>query len=106
MNGLAGRESGTAGDARLQVDHPDIRREVIEHPQGIPPGPGKTGPPRDRAAGPLRQADVCPRVIGIPLPQLRVAGVRQNLVDAAASHHIAAQEQGQQPIAHIIHCAR
>jgi hypothetical protein len=42
----------------------------------------------------------------MPLPQFRVARVRENLVDAAARHHIAAQEQGQQPIAHIIHPAR
>jgi hypothetical protein len=32
--------------------------------------------------------------------------MRENLVDAATSHHIPAQEQGHQPIAHIIHSAR
>src|SRR5262249_24369702 len=56
--------------------------------------------------GPLRQADVGPRVAGVHLPQFRVAGVRQNLVDAAAGHHVAAQEQGHQPAAQIDHSAR
>ena len=106
MNGLARRESGTAGDARLQVDHPDIRREVIQYPQGIPPGPGKARLPRDPAIGPLRHADVFSRVINVCLPQFRVARMRENLVDATTSHHIATQEQVQQPIAHVIHSAR
>ena len=32
--------------------------------------------------------------------------MRENLIDATASHHIATQEQGQQSIAHVIHSAR
>jgi hypothetical protein len=32
--------------------------------------------------------------------------VRQNLVHAPASHHIPAQEQGQQTITHLTHSAR
>jgi hypothetical protein len=55
--------------------------------------------------GPLGQADVCPRITGVSLPQFRIARVRQNLVHAAASHHVTAQEQGQQTIAHLTHSA-
>ncbi len=106
VNGPARREGAAAGDARLQVDHPHIGGEIIEYPQGIPPGPGEAGRPRNRATGPLRQADVRPRVARVPLPQFQVPRVRENLVDAAASHHIAAQEHGHQPVAHIDHSAR
>src|SRR6266566_7173640 len=35
-----------------------------------------------------------------------IARVREHLVHAPASHHVAAQEQGQQPIAHLTHSAR
>jgi hypothetical protein len=56
--------------------------------------------------GPLRQADVRPRIAGVSLPQFRIARVRQHLVHAAAGHHVAAQEQGQQPITHLTHSAR
>ena len=106
VNGLARREAPAPGDAGLQVDHPDIRRDILQHPQGIPPGPGKARRPRDPAMGPLRQADVRPRIGGVSLPQFRIARVRQHLVHAAASHHITAQEQGQQTISHLTHCAR
>ena len=106
VNSLARREVPAPGDAGLQVDHPDIRRGILQHRQGIPPGPGKARRPRDPAMGPLRQADVRPRIGGVSLPQFRIARVRQNLVHAAASHHITAQEQGQQTIAHLTHPAR
>ena len=56
--------------------------------------------------GPLRQADVRPRIARVSLPQFRIARVREHLVHAAASHHITAQEQGQQTIAHPAHSAR
>jgi hypothetical protein len=56
--------------------------------------------------GPLRQADVCPRIGGVSLPQFRIARVREHLVHPAASHHITAQEQGQQTITHPAHSAR
>jgi hypothetical protein len=56
--------------------------------------------------GPLRQPDVRPRTGGVSLPQLRIARVREHLVHAAASHHVAAQEHGHQPIAHPTHSAR
>ena len=106
VNSLARREVAAPGDAGLQVDHPDIRRGSLQDRQRIPPGPGKARRPRDPAMGPLRQADVRPRITGVSLPQFRIARVRQNLVHAAASHHVTAQEQGQQPIAHLTHCAR
>jgi len=35
------------------------------------------------------------------LPQLRVARMRENLIDAAARHHIAAQEHGHHATAHL-----
>jgi hypothetical protein len=38
----------------------------------------------------------------VPFPQFRVARVRQNLVDAAAWHHVATKEQGHQPIRQVI----
>jgi len=106
VNSLARREAAAPGDAGLQVDHPDIRRGILQDRQRVAPGPGKACRPRDPAMGPLRQADVRPRIGGVSLPQFRIARVRQNLVHAAASHHITAQEQGQQTIAHLTHCAR
>jgi hypothetical protein len=53
-----------------------------------------------RAAAPLTGIEGrCP-------PLNRVAGMRENLVDATASHHLTAQEQGQQPIAHLSYSDR
>jgi hypothetical protein len=48
----------------------------------------------------LGQIHVRPRVPGIGLPQLRVAGMRENLVHTAARHHIAARKHGHHAIAH------
>ena len=84
VNGLARREVPAAGDAGLQVDHPDIRGGLLQDPQGIAPGPGKARWPRDPAMGPLRQPDVRPRIGGVSLPQLRITRVREHLVHAAA----------------------
>ena len=56
--------------------------------------------------GPPGQADLRPRITGVSLPQFRIARERQNMVHAAASHHVTAQEQGQQTIAHLTHSAR
>ena len=41
VNGLARREVPAAGDAGLQVDHPDIRGDILQHLQGIPQGQAK-----------------------------------------------------------------
>ena len=101
VNGLAGREVAAAGDAGLQVDHPDIWGQVLEDPQGIPPGPGKAGRPRDRPVSPLRQSHIRPRVIDVSLAQFRADRMRENLIDASTGHHVTAQEQGQQPITHL-----
>jgi len=103
---LVRREVSAPGDAGFQVDNPGIRRHAVEYVQRIPPGPGETGRPRDRPIGTFGQADAGSRVTGTAFPQFRVAGARQYLVHAAAQHHITAEEQGHQPIGHIIHCAR
>src|ERR1700730_6864882 len=73
--------------------------DILHDPQRIPPGPAKARRPPAPAMGPLGQADVRPRIAGVSLPQFRIARVRKHLVHAAASHHVAAQNQGQQPIA-------
>ena len=51
--------------------------------------------------GILGQIHVGPRVPYVALPQLRVAGMRENLVHTAARHHIAARKQGHHAIAHL-----
>lgn len=70
------------------------------------PRPAEGDWPRDLAIGAFRRVDIGPRVTGVSFPQFRVAGLRQNLVDAAARHHVTAQEQGHQAIAHLIHSPR
>jgi hypothetical protein len=52
--------------------------------------------------GILGQIHVGPRVPDVGLPQLRVAGMRENLVHTAARHHIAARKHGHYAIAHLL----
>jgi ATP-dependent Clp protease ATP-binding subunit ClpB len=52
--------------------------------------------------GILGQIHVGPRVPDVGLLQLRVAGMRENLVHTAARHHIAARKQGHHAIAHLL----
>src|SRR6266536_2156120 len=80
--------------------------QVLPHPGGPELREPHVGDAREYVRLAERASGRIPRVADVWLPQFRAARVRENLVDAAARHHIAAQEQGQQPIAHLIHSAR
>ena len=81
-------------------------RGRVQHLQRVAPGPGEVDRPRDRAVHRLGQLDVGPGVPDVRLPQRRVAGVRKDLVDAAAEHHVAAEEQGHRVTAHASRLGR
>jgi hypothetical protein len=68
--------------------------------------PASRPAPTARSPAPDTASRVSCSIGGVSLPQLRITRVREHLVHAAASHHVAAQEQDHQPIAHTTHSAR
>lgn len=100
VDALAGREVPVTGDGCLQIDHPHVRRGVIQDQQRLAPRPAEVDRPGDRPARRLRQVDVGTGVADVCLPQRRVTGVREDLIDAPAEHHVPAEEQGDHTVVH------
>jgi hypothetical protein len=81
------------GDGGFQVDDARGRTAAFQFGQGIAPHIAEVHRARQRAAGGLGQLQVGRGVADIGFVQLRVAGVGQDLIDAPAGHHVAAQKQ-------------
>jgi len=84
-------------DGRFQIDDARIRHDPLQLRQCIAPRVVESHGPLDRAIPALGQPDVVARIPNIGFVQPWIARMRQDLVDAAPGHHVAAQEQGQQP---------
>ena len=66
---------------------------AVEQRQSVSPRPRPVHRSGDAAVHPSRQRDVVTGIADRTLPQRRVAGMRQDLVDTTAEHHVAAQGQ-------------
>ena len=88
-----GQKVLAARDAGFQVDDACIWPHAIELLEGRTPDVGQRQGCGDRAIRPLRQAQIVGRRTHVPFVDLRLAGTGQRLIDAAAQHHIAAQEE-------------
>ena len=95
MNSLAGPGVLAGGDRRLQVHDPGggPRAGVIEDLQGVAPRILEADRGRDRPVLALRQLDVSACVLHVRLVERRGDRVREDLVEAAADHHVAGQEE-------------
>ena len=83
----------TGRDGGLEVDDPDRRRDLIEHGQCLAPDGVETDRTQDLSALPFGKSDVVSCVHDRGLVQRRIAGIRQDLIDAATRHHVSAQKQ-------------
>src|ERR1700736_979565 len=79
-------------DARFEIDDAQIRAGTIEFRQRIAPDVIELHPPRDRAVDTLGEFHVGAGVPDIWLMQRGIVGMRQDLIDPAARHHVAAEE--------------
>jgi hypothetical protein len=80
-------------DSRLEIDDAGIRSPALEHGQGIAPDVGEGERPRDRAVGALGEPHVVVRRLDVALVEPGVARMREHLIDAPPSHHVAREEQ-------------
>ena len=87
-------------DGRLQVEDPGVGCRRGEHVQRVAPGPGEVDRPGNHTVRRLGQLHIGAGVLDVRLAQPRIAGVRKDLVDSAAEHHIAGQEQRDEVTAH------
>ena len=86
-------EVGAARDRRLQVDDPEVGLQPAQHVERVAPDVGKGNRSGNRTVRPLGQLDVGRGEADRRLVQTRIAWIREDLVDAPAEHHVAAQEQ-------------
>lgn len=101
---LRWREPLAPGDTRLQIDHSHIGRDVIKRWQGVSPRPGEVDRSRNPAVHRLHQCNVGARISDVSLLQCRITGMRKDLVDTAAGHHVATEKQCHRSTPHIFHC--
>src|SRR5215510_15511513 len=80
------------GDGCLKVDDPHVRTGGVHHYERVPPDVVEAYRPWDRAVSDLGEMRVFARVADIRLVQRRVAGMRQDLINAPSRHHIATEE--------------
>jgi hypothetical protein len=93
-------------DGGLQVEDPGVGRRRGEHVQRVAPGPGEVDRLGNHAVRRLGQLHIGAGVLDVRLRQLRIAGVRKDLVDSATEHHIAGQEQRDEVTAHYSRLGR
>lgn len=103
---FAGRGLVVPRDGGLQVEDPDVGRRRGEHVQRVAPGPGEVGRSGNPAVRRLGQLHIGAGILDVRLPQLRIAGVRKDLVDSPAEHHIAGQEQRDEVTTHASRLGR
>ena len=85
-------ELAAGGDAGLQIEQPDIRRELVDDVQRLTPRPREVDRRRNGPVRLLGQRDVGSRVGDKGFAQRRIARVRQQLIYRAAGHHVAGEE--------------
>jgi hypothetical protein len=82
------------GDAGFEIDDPRLRRCAAQLVESVAPDIGEIDRCRDWAAYPLRQLEILLSGPDMELFETRIAGVRQDLVDAVSEHYVAAKKQG------------
>ena len=81
------------GDGGLQIDDARRRLRPRDLLQRVAPDVGVVHRPCDGAVGALGDLHVAERGAHVGFVEVRLARVREDLIDAAAGHHVAAQEQ-------------
>jgi hypothetical protein len=94
VNALGGGPAAR-GDGAFQVDQPQVGALPGQDLQRHAPHVGEVHRARHPAVALLGQAHVVAGVVHPGFVQARVAGMRQDLVDAARRHHVAGEEQAQ-----------
>ncbi|MNS89671.1 hypothetical protein D3C72_1236900 [compost metagenome] len=94
MHRLARPGVVAGGDGGFEVDDARPRRAAFQFRQGLAPRVFRPGGARNRSGLALGKAHVVECGMHIRFMQQRLAGMREDLIDAAAGHHVAAQEQG------------
>jgi hypothetical protein len=79
--------------ARLEIDDAQIHAGTIEFRQRIAPDVIEIDRPRDRAVDTLGTFHVGAGVTDVWFVQRGIGRMRQDLIDPAASHHVAAEEK-------------
>jgi hypothetical protein len=82
-----------------------LRRDVVEHRDGVSPRPPGIDRFGDRTVGLFGERNVGAGVVDDRLVQRGIAGMSKYLVDAATGHHIAAQKDGQAVHRHALKCS-
>jgi len=95
LDALAGPGLAAGGDGGFQVDDAEVRLMAIQFRQRIAPGIGIVHRQRQRAEALLGQGHIVARRFQISLVDARVGRMRQDLVDAAPAHDVAAEKQGE-----------
>src|SRR5262249_5030692 len=80
------------GDGCLKVDDPHVRPGGVHLYERVSPDVVEAYRPWDRAVSDLGELRVFPRVADIRFIQRRVAGMRQDLINAPSRHHIATEK--------------
>src|SRR5262249_31369179 len=80
-------------DAGLEINNAQVHGSTLKFRLHIAPDIVEFRMPRDRAAHTLSEFHVAACVMGERLMQSGITGMKQDLVDAAACHHVAAEEQ-------------
>ena len=80
-------------DARLEIDDAQIHAGTIEFRQRIAPDVIELHRPRDRSVDPLGEFHVGAGLADVGFVQPGIVGMRQDLIDPAARHHVAAEEK-------------
>jgi hypothetical protein len=93
MDALARPEVIAGGDTGFQIDDAQVGGLAVQHPQCIAPDIFEVDRPGDGPVGFFRDLHVAERVFHVAFVDLRVARVRQHLVDPTAGHHVTCQEQ-------------
>ena len=84
-----------SGDGGLEIDDAQIRLQRHQQGQRLSPGIGGCHRRRDRTVASLHQRDVVTGIAHERLVQGRITVVGHALIQAAAEHHIAAEQQPQ-----------
>src|SRR6185369_5746488 len=91
----------TPSDAGFQIHYPGIRFGVVHRGERVAPGPGEVDRARNRSVHRLGQRDVFVGILDVKLGKGRIARMRQDLVDAATHHHVAAEKEHHRVPAHL-----
>ena len=83
----------TGSDARLEIDDAQIYAGAIEFCQRIAPDVIGLYWPRDLTVDNLGEFHVAAGVFDVGFLQRGIVGMRQDLIDPAARHHVATEEK-------------